>query len=58
MTGKPVSEQEQEQGPFKGRRMDTVMGAVLTVAVAIVAMCVLKRPQAVAGVMRRAFARA
>jgi hypothetical protein len=33
-----------------------MMGAVLTVAVAIVAVCVLRRPQALAGIMRRAFA--
>lgn len=51
-TGKPAGE-----GPFKGRRLDTMMGAVVTVAVAIVAVCVLRRPAALGGLLRRLFAR-
>ena len=52
-TGKP---QDPELGSSKGR--DTLMGAVLTVTVAIVAVCVLRRPQVLGSLLRKLFARA
>jgi hypothetical protein len=53
-TGKPAD----SEGPFAGKRMDTLMGAVVTVAVAIMAVCLVKRPQALGGLLRKLFARA
>ncbi len=52
-TGKPMA----GEGPGAGKRLDTIMGAVVTVAVAIMAACLLKRPQVLGGLLRKLFAR-